>query len=840
MKKFFTLFLLLFVIFQTTHAQAPKKLSSDETYRSIKKLNFLGSVLYVAAHPDDENTRMISYFSNDLHAQAAYLSITRGDGGQNLIGSEIGAPLGVIRTHELLKARSVDGGQQFFTRANDFGYSKDPEETQMIWDREKVLSDMVKVMRDFQPDIVINRFDAGSAGKTHGHHTSSAILSLEAFDLAGNPDFKVSDTGPWNIKRIFFNTSWWFYGSEENFEKADKSKMLKINMGTYFPELGLSNNEIAATSRSMHKSQGFGSTGTRGEEAEYLELLEGTMPLDKENIFEGIDTSWNRIQGGKAIGVLLQDVEKNYNFKNPSASVPDLIKAQKLISQLPEGHWKKIKSQEITEIIAACAGLYMEAVAEVPFASPGDSIKIKLEVINRSSLPMQLQNVRTSFSGQSNTKEIKTALAYNKRWNQKESVLLPMNSKTTSPYWLDDQGTLGMYHVADDDDIGLPLSGKRNIVLFDIKAGNEVLTFERELIYKYNDPVKGEVYEPFEVLPPLTTSIAGSVIIFNDATPKVIPLTIVAHKDKVKGNATLKIPEGWRVSPAEMPFDITKKGGEQVVSFTLIPPNGQSVGNLRAVLNMEGKTYDQSLLQIEYDHIPKLSILFPAETKIVRLNLTTSKKRIAYVTGAGDEVPSSLTQIGYEVVEIKPEEIEPALLKSFDAVIVGIRAYNIHDELALKQSLLLNYVKDGGNMIVQYNTAQQLKVKDNLAPYALQLSNDRVTDENAEVRFLDPNLSILNYPNKITKADFDGWVQERGLYFPKTWSPEFVPVLSLNDKGESAKDGSLLIAKYGKGTYIYTGLSFFRELPAGVPGAYKLFVNMVHAGEPIKETLVKN
>ena len=403
MKKFFTLFLLVSFFLQHATAQAPKKLSSDEIYRSIKKLNFLGSVLYVAAHPDDENTRMISYFSNDLHAQAAYLSITRGDGGQNLIGSEIGAPLGVIRTHELLKARSVDGGQQFFTRANDFGYSKDPEETQAIWDREKVLSDMVRVMREFQPDIVINRFDAGSAGKTHGHHTSSAILSLEAFDLAGEPNYKVSNSQPWKAKRIFFNTSWWFYGSEENFEKADKSKMLKINMGTYFPELGLSNNEIAATSRSMHKSQGFGSTGSRGDEAEYLELLKGEMPQNKENIFDGIDTSWNRIQGGKAIGALLQDVEKNYNFKNPSASVPDLIKAQKLISQLPEGHWKKIKSKEISEIIAACAGLYMEAVSEVPFASPGDSIKIKLEVINRSNMPMQLQNVRTSFSEKSNT-----------------------------------------------------------------------------------------------------------------------------------------------------------------------------------------------------------------------------------------------------------------------------------------------------------------------------------------------------------------------------------------------------------------------------------------------------
>ncbi|MGB5244888.1 MAG: PIG-L family deacetylase, partial [Lutimonas sp.] len=275
MQRIYITFIFVLILPFSFFGQKPEKLSSDEIYKSIEKLNFLGSVLYVAAHPDDENTRMISYFSNELNARSAYLSLTRGDGGQNLIGPEIREQLGLIRTNELLKARSVDGGEQFFTRANDFGYSKNPDETQRIWNREDVLNDVVRIMRAYQPDIVINRFDAGSAGRTHGHHTTSAILSSEAFDLVGDKNYTVENSQPWQIKRMFFNTSWWFYGSREKFEEADKSKMMEVNIGTFYPELGLSNNEIAATSRSMHKSQGFGSTGTRGDESEYLQLING-------------------------------------------------------------------------------------------------------------------------------------------------------------------------------------------------------------------------------------------------------------------------------------------------------------------------------------------------------------------------------------------------------------------------------------------------------------------------------------------------------------------------------------------------------------------------------------
>ncbi|MFT5848917.1 PIG-L family deacetylase, partial [Psychroserpens sp.] len=392
------LHLLLFALFSISliTAQQPKKPTSSEIHESIKKLNFLGSVLYVAAHPDDENTRLISYMSNDVKARTAYLSLTRGDGGQNLVGPEIRELLGVIRTQELLAARGTDGGEQLFTRANDFGYSKHPDETLAIWNKKEVLSDVVLAIRQFQPDVIINRFNHRTPGTTHGHHTSSAMLSVEAFDLVGDKNAypkQLSRTNIWQPQRLFFNTSWWFYGSRENFEKADKSNLLAVDTGVYFPSSGLSNPEIAALSRSQHKSQGFGSTGSRGSQIEYIEIIKGDLPTDKTNIFEGIDTSWNRVEGGKAIGDILYAVEKNYDFKNPSASIPELMRAYLAIQNLENTHWKNIKTNEVKNIIAACAGLYLEVTANSNHATAGAVIDLNLEVINRSNSKIVLSSI---------------------------------------------------------------------------------------------------------------------------------------------------------------------------------------------------------------------------------------------------------------------------------------------------------------------------------------------------------------------------------------------------------------------------------------------------------------
>ena len=824
--------------FVSLSAQKPIKPDASEIYQSIKKLNFLGSVLYIAAHPDDENTQLISYFSNDVKARTGYLSITRGDGGQNLIGTELQELLGVIRTQELLAARLTDGGEQFFTRAIDFGYSKHPDETLDIWNKDEVLKDVVTIIRKFKPDVIINRFDHRTPGTTHGQHTSSAILSVEAFDLVNDVNYKSHNLlEPWQPKRMFFNTSWWFYGSEENFEKADKSKMLGFDVGNYYPVLGMSNNEIASLSRSQHRSQGFGSTGSRGSRMEYVELINGSMPADKNNIFDGIDTSWNRIKGGKAIGEILWKVEKDFNFKDPSASIPNLMKAYQLISNLKDDYWKNLKLRQIENIITACSGLYLEVVAEQPIASPNSNIKLNIEAINRSHHHIKLKRITIKPSGANIQKDLILENNINNEINL--DYFINENAKFTSPYWLNKVWTLGMYDVEEKENIGSPETLREAKIYFDLSINGIDISIGKEIVYKYNDPVKGEVYQPFEILPEVTAHITDKVNIFEDSSSKEIPVVVKSLKDSLKGNVSLCYPTDWKVSPDKIDFTIDQKGAESTFIFTVTPPKEQSIGKISPMVAINGNSFVKELVEIDYDHIPKQSILLQSEVKVVRLNIDKKGTSIGYIQGAGDNIPISLKQIGYNVVELNENEISLEKLQEFDAIILGIRAYNVDDRAKFYQQELHNYVNDGGTLIVQYNTSRGVKV-DQVAPFNLKLSRDRVVEEDAKVTILDPDHELMNYPNKITENDFDGWIQERGLYFPDEWGSEFTPLLAMNDKGEEPKKGSLLIANYGKGHFIYTGLSFFRELPEGVPGAFRLFANMISVGKNVDKELIKN
>ncbi len=828
MQKLALFFLtLLLLTFQNNYAQQPQKPNAVNIFEQLQKLNFLGSVLYLAAHPDDENTRMISYFANEKKYRTAYLSLTRGDGGQNLIGPELRELLGAIRTQELLEARKIDGGEQFFSRANDFGYSKNPDETLTIWDKNQVLSDVVWQIRKFQPDIIINRFDHRSPGTTHGHHTASAMLGFESFDLTNDPNAfpeQLKLVALWQPQRLFFNTSWWFYGSKEKFEQADKSNLIGLQTGVYYKSIGKSNQEIAALSRSKHQSQGFGTTGARGEETEYIELLKGTMPNDKANLFEGIDTSWNRVKNGNPIGQLLTAVEKNFDFKNPSASISDLVKAYSMIQALDENHWKPIKSEEIKKIIAACAGLYLEAVAENQESTLGSTIKLKIEAINRCAIPMQLLGWKTFPETKSDCKPIN--LNNNVSHLINAEIYLSENLQYTQPYWLKDKGTIGMYRVDEQKNIGIPDVIRELKVTFNIEINGTIIPFERNIIYKFNDDVKGEVYQPFDIIPEVTTAIENKVVIFNQNKTQSIGVNVKAGKDNSTGNVTLELPENWKVSPNTIAFAIDKKGKEQTFYFNVTPPNNSNEAIAKAIATIDGKRFDKEQIAINYEHISKQQILKPSEAKFIKLDIKTGNQKIAYIMGAGDEVNKSLAQMGYEVIVLKPETISKETLAPFDVVITGIRAYNVVKELALKQEILLDFVKEGKTMIVQYNTTDDL-VTPNMSPFPLKISRDRVTQEDSKVSFLNPNASVLHYPNTITNKDFEGWKQEQGLYYPNEWDKAFMPIISANDKGETPKNGALLIANYGKGHYIYTGLSFFRELPEGVAGAYRLMANLI-------------
>jgi LmbE family N-acetylglucosaminyl deacetylase len=823
--------LLLFLVISTAIAQPPQKLNSAEIQQAIKKLNFLGSVLYVGAHPDDENTRLISYLSNEVHARTGYLSMTRGDGGQNLLGPELKELLGVIRTQELLAARRIDGGEQFFTRAIDFGYTKTPEETLEIWNKKEVLSDVVWVFRTFKPDVIINRFNHRTSGDTHGQHTASALLSVEAFDLAKDPSAfpgQLKYTQTFEPKRLFFNTSPWFYESNEAFKNADKSNFLEFNTGVYFPSKGLSNPEISALSRSRHQSQGFGSTGSRGTQTEYLELIDGKLPENPSGLFDGIDTSWNRLKGGAEIGQILAQVETNYDFEDPSASLPKLVEAYMLIQALEDSYWKQVKTEEIKNIISASSGLYLEAISETPTAIASQEIQLNIEAINRSKQEMTLTSINLNPGKAEIEPNIK--LQNNQDWKKTLTFKVPDTANYTTPYWLKQDGTLGMYKVEDQQLIGLPQNPRKINVRFSIRINEVEIPFDKTVVYKYNDPVKGEVYQPFEVIPLVSVKIQDKVLIFANSKSKIVPVTIMAKKNELSGQLSLQTTENWKIDPKTANFNLKEKGASITINFTITPPKDQEEAILKPIVKVDGTNYSDEIVTIDYSHIPLQTLVLPSKTKLVKLNIKRKGENIGYIEGAGDVVPESLEQIGFAVTKIDPGSISASSLANFDAIVLGIRAYNTVEELKYKQPALLKYVENGGTLIAQYNVTRGIIV-DKFAPFSIELSHERVTEENAEVRFLTPDHPVLNSPNKITAKDFENWVQERGLYFANKWAPEFTPILSMNDKNETPKNGSLLIAKYGKGYFIYTGLSFFRQFPEGVPGAFRLFSNLVSIGK---------
>jgi LmbE family N-acetylglucosaminyl deacetylase len=805
-------------------AQAPPRPDAAEIQLALKRLRFLASVLYVGAHPDDENTRLIATLARGRLADTAYLSMTRGDGGQNLIGPEIGEVLGIIRSQELLAARRIDGGRQYFTRAIDFGFSKTPEETLRIWSREQVLSDTVRIFREFRPDVVITRFPT-TTRTTHGHHTASALLAREAFAAAADPKRfpeQLDRVGPWRPRRMLWNTSPWFYDRREEFKPES---LLQIDTGAWSPLLGESFAELAARSRSMHRSQGFGSSGTRGEVLEYLEHLEGDPA--REDLFEGVDTTWGRIAGGTAVGRILDRAYREFNPENPAGVVPSLLEARGKLLALPAGRWSSAKLRELDQTIVACLGLYLEAAAETSAAVPGDTVKVNLEAANRSSVGVRLKRITVPATG---TKEAPDHdLQGRARFEKALEVLLPADRPDSQPYWLREKGTPGMFRIDDPAFIGLPENPPALTVAFALEVNGAPMSVERPVVYKWTDPTRGEQYRPFEVVPAVAVDLAESVYLFPDVASREVSVRVRGVRAVAEGAVRLESPPGWRISPPSRGFRLAQKNASATLTFEVRPPDAASAGILKAVAEMGGRRFQRGLVHIEHEHIPTQIHLPAAEARVIRLALRRKGQTIGYLQGAGDQIPAGLRQIGYTVVDLAEEDLAPERLKRFDTVILGVRAYNTLERIGLHQPALFDYVKAGGTLIVQYNTGQDLQV-DSVAPYPLKISRERVTEEDAPVRFLLPEHPVLNAPNRITVDDFEGWVQERGLYFAGEWGEPFQAVLSCNDAGEPPRDGGLLIAKHGAGFFVYTGYSFFRQIPAGVPGAYRLFVNLISLG----------
>lgn len=821
-KRLPLLFVLLF-LYHLSPAQKPQSQHAAGLRQALEKLNVLGSVLYVAAHPDDENTRMIAYLSKEKLYHTAYLSLTRGDGGQNLIGPEIRESLGIIRTQELLAARRIDGGSQYFTRANDFGYSKTSKETLNIWERDKILADVVWVIRKFRPDVVITRFNTED-GRTHGHHTASAILAREAFHAAANPEKfprQLEYVEPWQPKKLMWNTSWWFFRNRDDF---DTTNLMRVNVGGYNSLLGKSYTEIAAEARSMHRSQGFGASTSRGDAIEYLEP---TLGPSGEFIFDGIDVTWDRVAGGSRIEESINKIIENFDPVNPAASVPALLETRAMILSLKDPYWKEIKLKEIDQVIYGCLGLFLEAVTHQYTATGGDSLSVHVEAINRSQTPVRLKGVR--FSCTQKDTALNENLAFNKELTFSTGIVIPETTPISQPYWLKKDGSEGLFHVDDQRLIGLPENEPTIRAHFDLVIDGHEVTYAKTVAYKEVDPAIGEVYKPLQITPPVFTRLDKPVYIFSENAAQHIHVAVKAGRPNLQAAVSVRAPAGWQITPAQASVNLSFKGEEQLVSFKLTPPSTPSSGKISANATVGETTYSYSLVNIDYDHIPS-QVWFPeASSQVVRVDLQKRGELIGYVPGAGDAIPESLELIGYRVEILSDQDFNNNLQK-YDAIILGVRAYNTNDRIRYYQQKLFDYAAKGGVVITQYNTTGGLLTNE-LAPYPLSLSRERVSVETAPVKILAPDHPAMNYPNPISVRDFEGWVQERGLYFPNEWSDAYTAPIETSDPGEDPKAGGLLIARHGKGYYVYTGFSWFRQLPAGVPGAYRIFANLISLGK---------
>ena len=819
-RRFLLLFVLpLLVVSVFSQPQSPRSLNGAELRLAVKKLSVLGSVLYIAAHPDDDNTAFLGYMAKGRLMRAAYLSVTRGEGGQNLIGSEQGELLGVIRTQELLASRRVDGAEQYFTRAIDFGFSKSLEETMNIWGKEKILSDVVWVIRFYRPDIVVTRFTPTQGG--HGNHTASAELAYQAYLAAGDPTRfpeQLKYAQPWKPKRLVWNAF--------RFQQSDRTTIpehsVALDLGTYSPSLGESFTEMAGRSRSMNRSQGTGGGQNRGESVNYFQHVSGDSA--STDLFDGVNTTWARVPGGAIVGTLMMDVYRAFDEENPEKSIPALLRAYGELGKLKDDPWIAFKKRELQEVIRLCGGLWVDALASDNNASPGSELKVTVSAINRSSYPFRLERIATPLmQGDS---ALFAPLRYNQPVQAAFGLKIPQTFSYSQPYWLAEPSELGSYRVAEQQSIGQAENAPPLAVKVRIASNDGTMDLEVPVRFRIVDPVEGELYRPFVVNPPVSVNLPEKVYVFSDGVAKTVVVNVRNEGGKASGAVALRVPHGWMVTPAGIPFEFSQKNENQSATFTVQPGPGSGSGSFQVEATVGGRTVTEDMVTIRYPHIPPQMVFPKTEGRLLRFDLKTAAKRVGYIMGPGDEIPTALRQMGYQVTMLTDDELKNGALSSYDVIIAGVRSYNMRPAVKANQRKLLEFVEKGGTYIVQYMTPRRAETE-TMGPYPFTISGDRVSVEEAPVRFLATDSPVLNTPNRISQEDFKGWIQERGLYFSDKWDPRYTPVLASNDPGEPSKDGGLLVAQYGKGHYVFTGYAFFRQLPAGVPGAYRLFANLI-------------
>ncbi|MBK7943642.1 MAG: PIG-L family deacetylase [Flavobacteriales bacterium] len=824
----------------------PAQPHAAEILHRMQKLNVLGSVLYIVAHPDDENTRLIAWLANGKKVRTGNLSLTRGDGGQNLIGPELGDALGIIRTQELLEARRIDGGEQFFTRAVDFGYSKNAAESFAKWGKQEVLSDVVRVIRMFRPDIIITRF-APDRSAGHGHHEASAILAEEAFDLAGDPkafpEQLQQGLEVWQPRRLFFNGSTWWKKDLADIAKNDPD-WFSVDVGGYDPLLGLSYTEIAGRSRSMHKSQGFGAAETRGEMLEYLKLVKGDRPKTKD-IFEGIDMTWGRVKAPSSIGIKSAELVTSFDVSAPEKSFAKIQSLERTIASWvndnkpthDQWRWGQIKSEALNDLASACLGVSFDALSNKSYSSTIDTVEVKVTGFPRIRRELYLSTYgwssgvdwdRRSFG----SKDIRLT-------DRIDTTLRVVHQTVNEPFWLErPHGNL--YQTP---------SGNANIIPVMIPEPYVAVAFSPELdttdhlhfrvsggiMHKWVDRVAGERIRPVYVTP-VASVIPKTDVLIARGGPQTITVEVEALTDSLTGQLNVTLPEGWATTKDLKLVNIAKRNDRQSFTYQIIPSDNTKAGAVKFEFTGPKGKADRTLHEIDYPHIMPQVYYTPAEVKLVPLDVKTTAKTVGCIKGAGDEVPQAIEQLGVKVEIVDPATASLESLRNYDAIVTGIRAYNTTKGMKELHPLLLQYVEQGGTLVVQYNTTPRFSVSGvedfqidpaTLGPHPFKITRDRVTVEEAPPTFLDPKHPLLTTPNTITAKDFEGWVQERGLYFASELGDKYTPLIAWNDPGEQPLTGGLITCDHGQGRFIYTGISFFRQLPAGVPGAYRLFANLI-------------
>ncbi len=828
----------------------------------LGRLQTTASALHTGAHPDDEDSAFIARTARGDHARVAYLSLTRGEGGQNIIGPELFDALGVIRTEELLQARRLDGGEQFFTRAFDYGFSKTLTEAKSKWSERAVLGDMVRVIRLFRPLVIYSRF-AGNETDGHGQHQFAGYLTPLAFaaaaDPAQYPEQIAAGLRPWQVRKLY----------RQGRAPSDTATTMPVQTGILDAVIGRSYAAIAAEGRSQHKSQEMGGIEPFGPSASGLVRVETRVAVSttESSIFDGLDTSISGLAvlmglpAGtladelKAVDSAARDALRDFRALEPERIVPVLTTALRAtraaraaLRSAPGSPDARAdvdfvlarKEADIADALALAAGIVVDPLADEETVVPGGTVGVSVRTFLEHPTLTRATNT-TLNAGSGWRVEPVTAPAPEARGGvRRESptgvtrynVIVPATAALTQPYFLGKPREGDLYDWPADAPEGMPFQSPlvTATVTFDID-GTE-FTIARPVLYRFADRVRGELRRDLNVVPELSVTLDSRLLIVpTSGAPKAQRLVVTATSfvnRSTTGALRLRLPAGWTSTPASAPFSIASAGESVTATFDVTPPARRTAGavTLQAEAEVGSRVFTASVETIAYPHIQSHRLYSPAAARAEVIDLSVAPVRVGYIMGSGDDVPDALRRMGVAVTLIDDEMLSTGDLTQFDTIVVGIRASEARPGFAANQMRLRAYMERGGTLIVQYQQTDY--VERGLPPYPVKSQgNSRVTDETAAVRILAPTHPVFTFPNRITPTDFTGWVQERNLYSFGSFDERFVPLLESADPGEPPQRGGEVIADVGKGRYVYTSYSWFRQLRAGVPGAYRQFANLI-------------